>query len=113
MFVAATTFAQKGSAVKLPLAVGDTIINTGTVSKYITLSGGYNGTSIQVIVSLLSGTGAGTVQLQGSLDGVNYVNLGSAFTITNTATQSQIFYVSSPLPYKIKILGTGSGTESA
>lgn len=104
--------AQKGSPVKLPLAIGDTIKNTGTVSKFITLSGGYNGTSVQVVLSKISGTGAGTVQLQGSLDGVNYVNLGSAFTITDVATQSQVFYVTNPLPGKIKVLCTGSGTEN-
>lgn len=113
MFVAATTFAQKGSPVKLPLAVGDTITNTGTVSKFITLSGGYNGTAIQVNIALISGTGAGTVQMQGSLDGVTYVNIGSAFTITNVANQSQVFYIANPLPYKLKVLCTGSGTESA
>jgi hypothetical protein len=104
--------AQKGSGVVLPLAVGDTIKNTGTVSKFITLSGGYDGTSVQVVLSKISGTGAGTVQLQGSVDGVNYVNLGSAFTITDVTTQTQIFYVGNPLPYKIKVLCTGSGTEA-
>lgn len=112
MFAGIAAHAQKGSGVVLPLAVGDTIKNTGTVSKYLTFTGGYNGTSVQVVLNKISGTGAGTVQLQGSVDGVNYVNLGSAFTITDVATQSQVFYVTNPLPYKIKVLCTGSGTEA-
>lgn len=108
-----SAFAQKGTAVVLPLAVGDTIVNTGTVSKYINVTGGYNGVAIQVVVTKISGTGAGTVQLMSSLDGTNYVNLGSAYTITNTTTQSQVFYVTSPVANKIKVLCTGSGTEAA
>lgn len=105
--------AQKGSAVKLPLAVGDTITNTGTVSKFITVTGGYSGVSLQYNVHKLSGTGAGTIQLYGSLDGVTYVAIGSASTITNVADQAFTQYVASPLPSKLKILATGSGTESA
>lgn len=105
--------AQKGSAVKLPLAIGDTITNTGTVSKYITITGGYNGAAFQYNVHKLSGTGAGTIQLYGSLDGVTYVAIGSASTITNVADQAFTQYVTSPLPNKLKILATGSGTESA
>jgi hypothetical protein len=112
LVIGLSTYAQKGAAVKLPLAVGDTIADGGTVSKYIPITGGYNGTSIQVVLTKLSGTGAGTVQLQNTLDGTNYVNIGSAYTITNTTTQSQIFYLTSPLAGKIKILCTGSGTES-
>ena len=104
--------AQKGAAIKLPLTVGDTIVNTGTSSKIISFTGGYSGASIQVVLKKISGTGAGTVQLQGSNDGANYVNLGTAYTITDVATQSQVFYVTNPLPTKIKVLCTGSGTES-
>jgi hypothetical protein len=112
LVVATGVFAQKGVAVKLPLAVGDTIVNTGTVTKILSLTGGYNGAAVQVVLSKISGTGAGTVQLSGSLDGVNYVNIGTAFTITDVATQSQVFYVTSPLANKIKVLCTGSGTEA-
>lgn len=104
--------AQKGSAVKLPLAVGDTIVNTGVVTKTIKYTGGYTGTSIQVVLSKLSGTGAGTLIIQGSDDGVNYKAIGSAYTITDTATQSQVFYVTAPLPTYIQARATGSGTES-
>jgi hypothetical protein len=109
----AITFAANAQSVTLmPLVLGDTIVNTGTVSKVFTASAGYSGAAIQVVLNKISGTGAGTVQPMGSLDGVNYVNIGSAFTITNVALQTQTFYLTPPLPQYIKILSTGSGTEA-
>lgn len=106
------TYAQTGSPVKLPTVVGDTIKNTGTVAKVIKISGGYSGAAVQVVLTKVSGTGAGTVQLQSSNDGVNYVNVGSAFTITDVATQSTLINASAPLPGYLKVLCTGSGTEA-
>jgi hypothetical protein len=110
--VSLAAFSQAQNGANLPLAAGDTITNTGTSSKVITLTGGYSGAAVQVILTKLSGTGAGTVQLQGCNDGTNYVNLGSAFTITNVTTQSTMFYVTAPVPKYLKVLATGSGTES-
>ena len=84
----------------------DVITNTGTATKIIQATAGYSGAAIQVVESLTSGTGAGTVQLSGSNDGVNYVNIGSAYTITNVALQSTVVYIAAPLPQYIKILTT-------
>lgn len=111
--VGTVTYAQKGSAVRLPILTGDTIVNTGTTSKVIKFTGGYNGTVIQIDVALVSGTGAGTLTLSGSLDGVIYKTIGSAYTITNTASQAAQFTVTGPLPTFIKVAGAGSGTEVA
>lgn len=99
-------------ATLMPLVAGDTIVNTGTVAKIFTATAGYSGAAVQVVLSKISGTGAGTVQLYGSLDGTNYTAIGSAYTITDVATQSQVFYVTAPLAVYIKVLATGSGTES-
>ena len=107
-----TISAKAQSVVTMPLAAGDTITNTGTASKVFTASAGYSGVIVQVNLTKLSGTGAGTVQMQGSLDNVTYTNIGSAFTITNVTTQAAYFSISGPLPYYIKVLSTGSGTES-
>jgi hypothetical protein len=96
----------------MPLTVGDTIVNTGTASKVFTATAGYSGAIVQVNLTKISGTGAGTVQMQGSLDGVKYTNIGSAYTITDVSTQSAYFSISGPLPVYIKVLSTGSGTES-
>ena len=107
---AAATHAQ--TSVKFPTIVGDTVVNTGTQSKVIAVTGGYSGVAVQVILTKLSGTGAGTVKVQGSLDGTNYKDIGSAYTITDVTTQSCTFYVTAPLPQYVKVLTTGSGTES-
>lgn len=108
---AATSYGQRATV--MPLAAGDTVVNTGTSAKVFTATAGYGGVAVQAKVSLISGTGAGTLGLYGSLDGTNYVQIGSNYTITNTATQSTIFYVSTPLPVYIKVLATGAGTEQA
>lgn len=110
--VGLSTFAQTGSAVELPLIIGDTLINTGTTSRVIKSTGGYTGVIIQVNAVLTSGTGAGTLTLSGSLDGVNYKTIGSAYTITNTASQSAQFSVLAPLPTFLKIAGAGGTTEN-
>ena len=101
------------SATLMPLVAGDTITNTGTVSKVVTVTSGSSGIYLQAIIKLLSGTGAGTAQLMGSLDGINFTNIGSAYTITNTTTQNAVFSIVAPVPQYVKILFTGSGTESA
>lgn len=108
--ITAASFAQ--TSTKMPLVAGDTIVNTGTSSKILQVTTAPAGVVLHVVLNKISGTGAGTVQLQQSLDGVNYVNLGSAFTITNVTTQSTVFTVAAPVPQWIKILSTGSGTES-
>ncbi len=109
-----TESALAQSRVTIALVAGDTITNTGTITRVINgpLSGGWGGLSVQVVLTKLSGTGAGTLKIQGSNDGTNYVDIGSAFTITNVATQSTIFYVTAPLPAYIRATATGSGTES-
>lgn len=99
-------------AVHMPLVAGDSIVNTGTASKVIPLTAGYSGIAVEVLLTKNSGTGAGTIKLQGSNDGTNYTQIGSTFTITDVATQSTMFYVVAPLPQYIKVLGTGSGTEN-
>jgi len=102
-----------GRATVLALKAGDTTVNTGTSTRvFPVLTAGYEGVVIQDVITKQSGTGAGTVQLQSSLDGTNWVNLGSAYTITNVATQSAIFYVNNPVPVYLQLLVTGSGTES-
>lgn len=104
--------ASAQTSVPLPLVAGDTIVNTGTVTKTQQFTSGPSGVILQANLTKISGTGAGTAQLQISLDGVNFVNSGSAFTITNVASQSTTFSVAAPVPQYLRILFTGSGTES-
>lgn len=107
-----TSQTQAQRATVIPLAVGDTLTDAGTASKVITATAGYSGAAVQVVLTKFSGTGAGTVVIQGSNDGTNYETIGSSFTITNVSSQNHTFYVAAPLPVYLKVLATGSGTES-
>lgn len=104
--------AQFGRAYTIPLALGDTVVNTGTAAKVITITGNYAGTAIEVYLTKLSGTNGGTVGLYGSNDGTNYTLIDTAYTITTATTQSVMFYRAAPLPVYLKILATGTGTMS-
>lgn len=103
---------QAQFSIQMPLILGDTIVNTGTVTKTVQVTTAPSGIVLQTNLTKISGTGAGTAQLQISLDNVNYVNSGSAFTITNVATQATTFSIAAPVPQYCRILFTGSGTES-
>lgn len=104
---------QAQNATLIPLAAGDTAVNTGTASKVIRVTAGYYGIVIQAKATEISGTSAGTIKVQGSLDGTNYTDIGSAYTVTDVASQSTMFYVTTALPTYIRVLQTGSGTMSS
>lgn len=105
-------YAQFGSGVKIPLAIGDTILNTTTVSKVISATGGYSGAVVQVIGTAQTGTVAGIVRLFGSTDGVTYNRINPTDSLLMTASQlSYSFKVTGPLPPKIKATVVGSGTQ--
>lgn len=107
----------------------DTVTNAGTktlTSARTSLS--YKTISIDVTVTKLSGTIAGTITLQGSVNGTNYVTVPTAFietpsgqapystggaatfTATNVATQTKIWsIIGNPYAY-YRVSYTGSGT---
>jgi hypothetical protein len=87
----------------------DTLTNTDTVVKNLTLSTTANGIILQPVVTRVSGTAAGKVVLLQSIDGTNFIRTDSiAFTnvVTNTAfiTKSQTL---APY-YRVEL--TSSGT---
>lgn len=107
--------AQFGSGVKLPLAIGDTILNTSTVSKVFTATGGYSGTVVQVVLVSQTGTPAGYVKLYGSTDN------GTTYDLITTAADSlaigttalhYTWRIAGPLPPYIKVkAGAAAGTQ--
>jgi hypothetical protein len=107
--------AQFASGKQLPGVTTDSI-KTGAlvVTKYISLSGGYISTSVQVNVSKVSGTPAGSVKIYGSVDGTNYV-LASTDTlaISNIALGTKIWTITNAPYSKLKVVGTGTGTMKA
>lgn len=110
--IASTTMAQR--ATLMPLVAGDTIANTGTVNKSFTTTAGYSAAGVQIVITKISGTVAGTTKLQGSLNGTNWEDIGSAFTHTDVASQAKLLTVTGGMPYTyLRTTSTGSGTMSA
>ncbi|MES2287763.1 MAG: hypothetical protein V4547_18890 [Bacteroidota bacterium] len=98
--------------------VSDTIVNSG--SGYIDkrVVGGYNTLSIQTVVTRLSGTAGGTVTVQGSCDGTNFVTVNTSYitaqtqSISNAVTNTKVFVITgSPYAY-YRLSYTGTGTMS-
>ena len=91
-------------------AVTDTITNATT--KYqLGIVRGYNEiVTIQPTFTKISGTAAATVKAQGSVDGVSYSDIGNAYTVTDTTTQTASFIVtpSSYQYYRLSIVPTGT-----
>ncbi len=100
-------------------AVKDTTDNTATSYVTIGVTQWYNTVSIQSVVTKISGTVAGTVTLQGSVDGTNFSTVDAnyanvvSYVPTNIATNTKVFVVTGS-PYRYYRLSyTGAGTMSA
>lgn len=97
---------------------GDTLSNTDTLDVYYKVRGEYATISIQCKIVKVSGTVAGTVTLQGSVDGTNYETVDTmtmitdavTYTATNVATQTKTFIIDhNPyLYYKLRYIGSGT-----
>jgi hypothetical protein len=97
---------------------GATVTNSGSGVVNLTVNGYYSTLSIQVKGTKTSGTIAGTVTLQGSNDGTNFVTVNTSYlqsgtatlSCTDIATNSKIFVIVGA-PYKYyRLSWTGSGT---
>jgi hypothetical protein len=99
----------------------DTVTNTGTA--YLTVRASQNNTSyttVQVVVTKISGTVGGTISLQGSVDGSSYKALNTEETQTALATitaadASGVYHWrlrGNPFQY-YRVSWTGTGTMAA
>lgn len=99
----------------------DTVTNTGVKSMTSgVVKSSWHTVTVSVVLNKISGTGAGTAILNGSIDGVNYSPVAASqligaqtasYTITNVANQSYNWVVAqSPFLY-YQVTVTGSGTE--
>lgn len=96
------------------LAAGDTVVNTATVNKVISTTGNNFAAGVQIKITKISGTVAGTTKLQGTINGTDYEDIGSAYTNLDQASQTKTFTVTGGVPYvKLRTTTTGSGTMSA
>jgi hypothetical protein len=109
MVYALSTSAQ--TATTFPLTSADSLTNTDTVSKVISVTAGYSGIAIQPVVTKVSGTAGGNVVLYESVNGTDYLPTGDTLAVTNTAgAQSVIWKKTAPLPVKYKATLITSGT---
>lgn len=116
IFLLAIHSAQAQSATLMPLKAGDTLVTSSskdTVSKVITVTGGYSVMGIQVKATKVSGTVAGKVYLYRSMDGVNYTVTDSSAAFVNQTTNTAEFEKTWPgfTYYKIEAR-TADGTTS-
>jgi hypothetical protein len=101
----------------------DTVTNTSAETLTKQVSGAFSQVTVQLTVTKIGGTVAGTSVLQGSIDGTNYVTLTSHYadpgdtansvTNTNVATQSWIWDVGNSKYLYYRVTTTGSGTMTA
>ena len=90
----------------------DTVANTGTRIQRLQIKGDNTILTIQPTFTKISGTAGGTATLQGSVDGVGYSNIGSAYTVTDTATQTTMWSVNPSIYQYYQLKYVGSGTMS-
>lgn len=92
---------------------GDTVTDTGT--KYVDLDmGTYSRgdlVTIQVLNKKVSGTVAGNTLFQGSIDGINFVNIGTDTLKNANANWNTAIWIDNPIRYKVyRVTSTGTGT---
>lgn len=119
----AMSFSANAQVVAMKATTGntsDTVTNTGTEVLSTQVNGYNEVVTVQLTVTKISGTVAGTAILQGSLDGTTWTTLNHAsttgndtITLTNVTTNSAIWVVepSKYLYYRVSV--TGSGTMVA
>jgi hypothetical protein len=105
--LATTAIAQKPFR-----TVKDTVINTNADTSNVTISnveGGLKG--LQATVIKTSGTVAGRVILQGSIDNVAWVDVNTdTLTLSNTASQSKVWAITnaSYMSYRVEFITSGT-----
>lgn len=95
-------------------AVTDTITNATPKYQYGIIQGSNVHVTLQCTLDKISGTVAGTVKPQGSIDGVLYVDIAgqTAFTLTDVAQQTCAFVIAPSSYQYYRIAVTPSGTQS-
>lgn len=90
----------------------DTVVNTGVkTTTPFKIKDWKNGSIWQCVVTKISGTVGGTLQLEGSLDGTNWTLVGSATTPTDGSVNYS--FNTTVHWYYQRIKYTGTGTMSA
>lgn len=77
------------------------LTNADTATAILQIKAGVRAASVQLDVTKVSGTVAGTCVLKGSIDGTYYQTIGSdTYTIANVAAQHHIWDLTNTISYK-------------
>jgi len=90
----------------------DTVAGNTTRTQRIVLTDYNDVVTIQPTFTRISGTAGGTATLQGSINGVGWSTIGSAYTVTNLASQTTSFSVNPSIYNYYQIVYAGTGTMS-
>lgn len=90
----------------------DTLTNADTANISLpTATGGYYAVGIQAVVTKVSGTAAGTAIIQGSLDGTNWVNIGTdTLTFANQTINTKVWAITPSVYQYHRVRFISSGT---
>ncbi len=101
---------------------GDTIVNSATEACSLKIAQPYTTITVHAYIVELSGTTGGTLTLQGTIDGTQWITVDtsalineglSVYTPTDVATQSKV-WIMRDAPYLwLRLSYTGTGTMSA
>jgi hypothetical protein len=89
----------------------DSLINTDTVVKNITLSTTLNGIVLQPVITRVSGTAAGKVFLAQSIDGANYITTDSLI-LSNQLVNTALITKTQPTALYYRLTFISSGTTA-
>ncbi len=109
------TYTAVGNLLSNPThAATDTITNTTVKYQYGIVNGSNVHFTIQSTLDKISGTVAGTVKPQGSIDGILYNDIAgqTAFTLTDVAQQVCSFVIAPSSYQYYRIVVTPTGTQS-
>lgn len=93
----------------------DTLVNTDTTVYIVNIKGPKSNISFQVDVLKISGTVAGTIRLEGSVNGITYET--AVVTTATTITDASVNYVvkltsNAYQKYRLTVIGSGTNNFS-
>src|SRR4051812_30981970 len=115
LFVLTKQTAHAQNATLFPLIAGDTLTNTDTLYKTISVTAGYAVMGVEVDVTKISGTIAGNLVLMGSLSGGNYTPVqGDTVAVLGNTTGTAVYRFKrlAPEVTSYRLLFISSGTQS-
>lgn len=109
VFAVVATTSAHAQILKTVVPTKDSCVNVDNTSIIVTPTSN-NVVAFHFKATKVSGTVAGSAKLQGSIDGTNWVDIGSAYTLTDVANNVAVFEPSklSFVHYRIYVATSGT-----